>query len=52
MLSPLLLIAVLNLISRKTPLCRRPGPGAEWQTGATGDIGGVEQAVYQTRAEN
>ena len=35
-----------------TPLCRRPGPGGEWQTGATGDTGGVERAVYQTRAEN
>ena len=36
----------------ETPLCRRPGPGGEWQTGATGDTGGVEWAVYQTRAEN
>ena len=26
----------------ETPLCRRPGPGGEWQTGATGDTGGVE----------
>ena len=41
-LSPLLFIAVLDLISRKTVtkdamkklLCRRPGPGGEWQTGA------------------
>ena len=32
----------------ETPLCRRPGPGGEWQTG---DTGGEEQAVYQTRAE-
>ena len=23
----------------ETPLCRRPGPGGEWQTGATGDTG-------------
>ena len=47
-LSPLLVITVLDLISRKTVmkdamkktlLCRRPGPGGEWQTGATGDIG-------------
>ena len=37
-LSPLLFIAVLDLISRKrvvkdheeTPLCRRPGPGSEY----------------------
>ena len=36
----------------ETPLCRRPGPGGEWQTGITGDTGGVEWAVYQTRAEN
>ena len=59
-LIPLLLIAVLDLICRKTvvndamkntPLCRRPGPGGEWQTGATGDNGGVERFVYQTRAE-
>ena len=34
-----------------TPLCRRPGPGGEWQTGATGDTGGVERFVYQKRAE-
>ena len=54
-LSPLLFIAVLDLISRKTvvkdeetPLCRRPGPGGEWQTG---DNGGVERFVSQTRAE-
>ena len=59
-LSPLLFIAVLDLISRKTVvkdamkklLCRRPGPGGKWQTGATGDTGGVERAIYQTRAEN
>ena len=58
-LSPLLFIAVLDLIGRKTVLkdamekllCRRPGPGDEWQTGATGDNGGVERFVYQTRAE-
>ena len=36
----------------ETPLCRRPGPGGEWQTGATRYIGGVERAVHQTRAEN
>ena len=24
----------------------------KWQTGATGDTGGVERAIYQTRAEN
>ena len=35
----------------ETPLCGRPGPGGEWQTGATGYTGGVERAVYQTRAE-
>ena len=35
----------------ETPLCRRPDPGGEWQIGATGDTGGVEQAVYQTRAD-
>ncbi len=28
------------------------GPGGEWQTGATGDTGGVEWAVCQTRAES
>ena len=48
-LSPLLFITVLDLIDRKTAmkdatgnsdLCRRPGSGGEWQTGATGDIGG------------
>ena len=32
----------------ETPLCRRPGPGGEWQTGITG---GLERAVYQTRAD-
>ena len=61
MLSPLLFIAVLDLISRKTVVkdamkkllykCRRLGPGVEWQTGATGDNGRVERFVYQTRAE-
>ena len=35
----------------ETPICRRPGPGGEWQIGATGDNGGVERFVYQTRAE-
>ena len=29
----------------ETPLCRRPGPGGEWQTGSTGDNGGVERFV-------
>ena len=60
MLSLLLFISVLDLISRNTAvkdamkklLCRRPGPGGEWQTGAAGNTGGMEQAVYQTRAEN
>ena len=61
MLSPLLFVAVLDLISRKTVVkdamkkllyrCGRPGLGGEWQTGATGDTGGVEQFVYQTQAE-
>ena len=59
-LSPLLFIAKLDLISRKTvvkdamkktPICRRPGPSGEWQTGAIGDTEGVERFVYQTRAE-
>ena len=36
----------------ETPLCRRPGPGGEWQTGTTGNTGGVERAVYLTRAED
>ena len=27
----------------ETPLCIRPGIGGEWQTGATGVIGGVER---------
>ena len=57
---PLLFIAVLDLVSRKTatkdPMkklkCRRPCSGGEWPTRATGDTGGVERAVYQTRAEN
>ena len=31
---------------------RRPGPGGEWQTGATGDNGVVERAVYLTRADH
>ena len=35
----------------ETPLCRRPGPRGEWQTGATGDTGGVERFVYQKQAE-
>ena len=35
----------------ETPLCRRPGPGGEWQTGATGDPVGEERVIYQTRAE-
>ena len=26
--------------------------GGEWQTGATGDAGGVERAIYLTRAED
>ena len=30
----------------ETPLFRRPGPGGEWQTGATRDTRGVERAVY------
>ena len=34
----------------ETPLCRRPGPGGEWQTGATGNTGGLDRFVYQTRA--
>ena len=61
-LSPLLFIAVLDLISRKTsikdggegcheetPLCRRSGPGGEWQTGRRPVNETVEWAVYQTR---
>ena len=61
MLSPLLFIAVYGPHQQEdggegcheeTPLCRRPGPGGEWQTGATGDTGRVKWAVYQTRAEN
>ena len=36
----------------ETPLCRWPGPDGEWQTGATGDTGGVERAVHPTRAED
>ena len=57
MLSPLLSVAILDLTSRKTitkdtneqtPLCGRPGPGGEWQTGATGDTVGVERVGYQT----
>ena len=36
----------------ETPLCRRRDLGGEWQTGAIWDIGGVERAVYQTRADN
>ena len=32
----------------ETPLCRQPGLGGEWQTGATGYTGGVERAVNQT----
>ena len=60
-LSPLLFIAVLDLISRKTvqkacheetPLCRGNGPSGKWQTGATGDMGRVGRAVYRSRAEN
>ena len=60
-LSPLLFIAVLDLISRKTvvkDVLKRLlyaddlALVANWQTGATGDTGGVEWAVYQTRAEN
>ena len=35
----------------ETPLCSRPDPGGEWQTGDTEDNGGVERFVYQTRAE-
>ena len=57
MLSPLLFISVLDLISRnigdegcheETPLCRRPDPGGEWQTGVTG----VERVGYLIRAED
>ena len=61
-LNPLLFIAVMDLISRKTVMkdamkkllyaAGRPGPGGERQTGATGDTGKVERAVYQTRAEH
>ena len=36
----------------ETPLYRRPDPGGERQTGATGDTGIVERAVYQTRTGN
>ena len=57
-LRPMLFIAVLDLINRKTvvkgegchdetPLCRRPGTGGECQTGATGDNGGMEQFVIK-----
>ena len=35
----------------ETPLCRRPGHGGEWQTGAIVDNGGVERFIYQTCAE-
>ena len=35
----------------ETPPCTRPGPGGEWQTGATGDNRGVKRVVYQTRAD-
>ena len=57
-MSPLLFIPLLDLISRKTvvkdamkKLLYADGPGGEWQTGATGDTGGVERFVYQKRAE-
>ena len=53
-LSPLLFIALLDLISRKTVMkeaMKKLIYADEWQTGASGDIGGVEQTVYQTRAE-
>ena len=33
----------------KKLICRQPGLGGEWQTGATGDNGGVE--LYQSHAE-
>ena len=36
----------------ETRPCGRSGPGGEWETGATGDTGGVELAVYLTRAEH
>ena len=36
----------------ETHLGRRPGPGGEWQTGATGDTGRGDRFVYQTRAEH
>ena len=52
--SLLLFIAVVD--SRKTvmkdAMKNSSRPGDEWQTVATGDIGGVEQALYQTRAGN
>ena len=63
-LSPLLFIAVLDLISRKTVVKdamkkllyaddhhHLSGPGGEWQTGATGDNGGVERAETQPRED-
>ena len=37
---------------KETPLCRRPGPCGEWQTGATRDTAGVEREVYLTLAED
>ena len=61
-LSPLLFILELYLISRKAVLKDVTRKllyaddlalvAIEWQTAATGDTGGVEQAVYQTRAEH
>ena len=60
-LSPLLFIAVLDLISSKTVVKDAMKKllyaddlalvANAWQTGATGDNGGVERFVYQTRAE-
>ena len=54
-LSPLLFIAVLDLISRKTVMMKDATKKLLyadnlpwWQTGATGDTGGVERAFYQT----
>ena len=44
-------ICQIKRMTEETSLCRRAGPGDEWQTGATGDNGGVERFVYQTQAE-
>ena len=42
----------MNRMVNSAHIMNDGGPGSEWKKSATGDTGGVERVVYQTRADN